>query len=188
MSHDHDHHHHGRGHDKHKDEASPVAQHRAHGKRSARCMVVTVSDTRDLASDRSGQRATDLLTEGGHVVRRREIVADDRDAIAALVRAGIADPGIDAVVLTGGTGIAPRDVTYEAVDGLLEKPLHGFGELFRSLSYAEIGSAAMLSRAIGGVVGRTVVFALPGSTKAVELGVTKLIAPELGHMIGLLAP
>lgn len=177
-------HHHGHG----KDDASPVAQHRAHGKRSARCMVVTVSDTRDLASDRSGQRATELLTQAGHVVPKREIVVDDREAIAALVSAAVADPEIDAVILTGGTGIAPRDVTYEAVDGLLEKPLHGFGELFRSLSWAEIGSAAMLSRAIGGVVGRTVVFALPGSTKAVELGVTKLIAPELGHMIGLLAP
>lgn len=182
----HGHHHHGHGHQ--KDDPSPVAQHRAHGKRSARCMVVTVSDTRDLASDRSGQRATELLTEAGHMVRKRDIVTDDRDAIAALVRAAVADPEIDAVVLTGGTGIAPRDVTYEAVDGLLEKSLHGFGELFRSLSYAEIGSAAMLSRAIGGVVGRTIVFALPGSTKAVELGVTKLIAPELGHMIGLLAP
>lgn len=177
-------HHHGHG----KDDASPVAQHRAQGKRAARCLVVTVSDTRDLASDKSGQRATDLLTAAGHVVGGREIVADDRAAIAALVRAAVANPDVDAVILTGGTGIAPRDVTYEAIDGLLEKPLHGFGELFRSLSYAEIGSAAMLSRAIGGLIGRTVVFALPGSTKAVELGVTKLIAPELGHMIGLLAP
>jgi molybdenum cofactor biosynthesis protein B len=180
----HGHHQHGPG----KDAQSPVEQHRAHGKRAARCMVITVSDTRDLASDKSGQRASDLLTAAGHVVRSREIVTDDRASISALVRAAVADPEIDAVVLTGGTGIAPRDVTYEAIDGLLEKPLHGFGELFRSLSYAEIGSAAMLSRALGGVIGRTVVFALPGSTKAVELGVTRLIAPELGHMIGLLAP
>lgn len=180
----HGHHHHGHG----KDGTSPVEQHRAHGKRAARCMVITVSDTRDLATDKSGQRATDLLTAAGHLVHGREIVADDRGAIASLVLAAVANPEIDAVVLTGGTGIAPRDVTYEAVDQLLEKPLHGFGELFRNLSYAEIGSAAMLSRAIGGVVGRTVVFALPGSTKAVELGVTKLIAPELGHLIGLLAP
>jgi molybdenum cofactor biosynthesis protein B len=115
-------------------------------------------------------------------------VIDDRATIGAVVRAAVANPEIDAVILTGGTGIAPRDVTYEAVDEILEKPLHGFGELFRILSYAEIGSAAMLSRAIGGVIDKTVVFALPGSTKAVELGVTKLIAPELGHMIGLLAP
>lgn len=168
--------------------ASPVDQHRAKAKRAARCMVITVSDTRDLASDQSGQRAVELLADAGHEVRAREIVADERAAIAALVRAGVANPDIDAVVLTGGTGIAPRDVTYEAVEEVIEKPLHGFGELFRSLSYEEIGSAAMLSRAIGGVVGRTVVFALPGSTKAVELGIRKLIAPELGHVIGLLAP
>lgn len=176
--------HHGHGHG----DPSPVGEHRAKTKRAARCMIITVSDTRDLRSDRSGQRAADLLTEAGHVVQAREIVADERAAIATLVRAGIANPEVDAIVLTGGTGIAPRDVTYEAIDELLAKPLHGFGELFRNLSYAEIGSAAMLSRAIGGVVERTVVFALPGSTKAVELGVSKLIAPELGHMIGLLSP
>lgn len=185
MSHEH---HHGHGHRHRTTDGSPVAEHRAQGRRSARCVVVTVSDTRDLASDRSGQRATDLLTEAGHVVRRREIVTDDRAAIEALVRGAVADPEVDAVILTGGTGIAPRDVTYEAIDGILEKPLHGFGELFRSLSYVEIGSAAMLSRAVGGVIGHTVVFALPGSTKAVELGVTRLIAPELGHVVGLLAP
>jgi len=177
------------GHDPHEPGApSPVEQHRAKGKRAARCMVITVSDTRDLATDKSGLRAVDLLTEAGHVVRAREIVADERVAITALVRAGVANPEIDAIVLTGGTGIAPRDVTCEAVEAILEKPLHGFGELFRSLSYEEIGSAAMLSRAIGGVVGRTVVFALPGSTKAVELGIRKLIAPELGHVVGLLTP
>jgi molybdenum cofactor biosynthesis protein B len=151
-------------------------------------MVITVSDTRDLASDKSGQRALELLAEAGHEVRTREIVADERAAIVALVRAGVANPEIDAVVLTGGTGIAPRDVTSEAVEEVLEKPLSGFGELFRSLSYAEIGSAAMLSRAIGGIVGRTAVFALPGSTKAVELGIRKIIGPELGHIVGLLAP
>jgi molybdenum cofactor biosynthesis protein B len=174
-------------HRKHGPEAGPVAQHRAKA-RAARCMVITVSDTRDLASDESGQRAVDLLTEAGHTVSEREIVVDDRATIAALVRAGIANREIDAIILTGGTGIAPRDVTYEAVRDLLEKPLDGFGELFRSLSYAEIGSAAMLSRAIGGVVGQTVVFALPGSTKAVELGIRKLIGPELGHIVGLLVP
>jgi molybdenum cofactor biosynthesis protein B len=151
-------------------------------------MVITVSDTRDVSSDRSGQRVVDLLAEAGHAVSAREIVVDDRAAISALVRAGIANPEVDAVVLTGGTGIAPRDVTYEAVRDVLEKPLDGFGELFRSLSYAEIGSAAMLSRAIGGIAGRTAVFALPGSTKAVELGIRKLVAPELGHILGLLAP
>jgi molybdenum cofactor biosynthesis protein B len=185
MAHEHGHGRHGHGHGRASD---PVAQHRASARRPARCMVITVSDTRDLASDRSGQRACDLLAGAGHEVRARELVVDDRGAIAELVRAAVANPEIDAVVLTGGTGIAPRDVTCEAVEGLLDKPLHGFGELFRSLSYAEIGSAAMLSRAIGGIVERTAVFALPGSTKAVELGVAKLIAPELGHIVGLLAP
>ena len=121
-------------------------------------------------------------------LREREIVHDDRGAIAALVRAGIANPEIDAVILTGGTGVAPRDVTYEAVQDLLEKRLDGFGELFRSLSYEQIGAAAMLSRAIAGIVGQTVIFALPGSSKAVELGVERLIAPELGHVVGLIAP
>jgi len=182
MAHDHSHEHHGHG------GPSSVEEHRARAKRGARCMVITVSDTRDVKSDRSGQRAIDLLVAAGHEVRAREIVADERAAIADLVRAGVANPEIDAIVLTGGTGIAPRDVTFETIEEILDKPLPGFGELFRSLSYAEIGSAAMLSRATGGVIGRTVVFALPGSTKAVELGVERLIAPELGHVVGLLAP
>jgi molybdenum cofactor biosynthesis protein B len=150
-------------------------------------MVVTVSDTRTPETDSSGTRACELLLAAGHEVREREIVHDDRAAIASLLRAGVSNPEIDAVILTGGTGIARRDVTCEVVAGLLEKTLDGFGELFRALSYDEIGSAAMLSRAIGGSVGRTAIFALPGSTKAVELGVSRLIAPELGHVIGLLA-
>jgi molybdenum cofactor biosynthesis protein B len=169
-------------------ETNPVQEHRAKGRRPARCLVITVSDSRTLDDDVSGKRAAELLTEAGHTVSEREIVPDDRTIIATLVRAGVANREIDAVVLTGGTGIAPRDVTYEAVSELLDKPLDGFGELFRSLSYTEIGSAAMLSRAIAGVIGQTVVFALPGSTKAVELAIRKLIAPELGHIKGLLSP
>ena len=172
----------------HKHGHSPVEEHRAKGPRKARCLVVTVSDTRTLEDDTSGQKACDLLVEGGHEVREREIVQDDRAKISALIRAGVANPDIDAVILTGGTGVGPRDVTWEAVGDVLEQPLDGFGELFRSLSFAEIGAAAMLSRAIGGVTGHTVIFALPGSTKAVELGVRKLIAPELGHILGLIAP
>jgi molybdopterin adenylyltransferase len=168
-------------------EQSPVAAHKQKVKRPARCMVITVSDTRTLDDDRSGSRACELLQAAGHEVREREIVHDDRSAISSLIRAGISNPEVDVVLLTGGTGIAPRDVTYEVVRELLEKPLDGFGELFRALSYEQIGSAAMLSRAIGGVVGRTAIFALPGSTKAVELGITTLIAPELGHIIGLVA-
>ena len=152
-------------------------------------MVVTVSDTRDLASDRSGQRATDLLTEGGHEVRRREIVADDRDAIAALVRAGIADPEIDAVVLTGGTGIAPRDVTYEAVDGRLEKPLHGFASssgACRTRRSARRRCCRARSAASSDVPSCS---RCPASDQGLDARRdVKPIAPELGHMIGLLAP
>ena len=176
----------GHEHDKHGHD--PVSTHRAKGRRCARCLVVTVSDTRTLADDASGQRASELLADAGHEVAEREIVRDDRASIAALLRAGAANPAIDAIVLTGGTGIAPRDVTFEAVSALLDKELPGFGELFRRLSFDEIGSAAMLSRAIAGTIGQTAVFALPGSTKAVELGVARLIAPELGHIVGLLAP
>ena len=166
----------------------PVHQHRAAGKRTVRCLVVTVSDTRTIEDDKSGATASECLVTAGHEVRRREIVKDDRDAISGIVRSAIDDPDTDAVILTGGTGVAPRDVTYEAVAKMLEKPPDGFGELFRFLSWEEIGSAAMLSRAIGGIAGQTAVFALPGSTKAVRLGIGKLVGPELGHILGLIAP
>jgi molybdenum cofactor biosynthesis protein B len=162
--------------------------HHAGDRRAARCLVITVSDTRTPADDVSGQRAEELLRAAGHEVREREIVHDERKVIAAVVRAGVANRDIDAIILTGGTGIAPRDVTHEAVEEILEKRLDGFGELFRMLSFQEIGAAAMLTRAIGGVIGQTVVFALPGSTKAVELGVERLIAPQLRHIVGLLHP
>ena len=166
----------------------PVHQHRAAGKRTVRCLVVTVSDTRTHDDDESGATAAECLTAAGHDVARREIVKDDRETIVALVRSAVDDPSTDAVVLTGGTGVAPRDVTFEAVRDVLEKPLDGFGEIFRTLSYEEIGSAAMLSRAIGGISGQTAIFALPGSTKAVRLGIDKLMGPELGHILGLIAP
>lgn len=176
---------HGHGHSHGGD---PVHEHRQAGTRAARCLVVTVSDTRTPENDKSGDTAGQCLSSAGHEVARREIIPDDRARITELVQSGIADGGIDAVVLTGGTGVAPRDVTYEAVRDVLEKPLDGFGELFRSLSYEEIGAAAMLSRAIGGVSGSTAVFALPGSTKAVRLGIDKLVGPELGHILGLIRP
>jgi molybdenum cofactor biosynthesis protein B len=174
-------HRHGHG------ETGPVAEHRAHG-RSARCRVITVSDTRTLETDRSGARAAELLIAAGHAVAGRRIVPDERAAIGRAVQEAIDDPAVDAVILSGGTGLAPRDVTYETVRDLLAKPIDGFGELFRMLSFEEIGAAAMLSRAVGGVTARTAIFALPGSSKAVELGVTRLIAPELGHLLGLIAP
>jgi len=145
--------------------------------------IVTVSDTRTAADDRSGDLARELFQDAGHRIADHRIVKDEPD----LVRGALLDlaPRADvrAIVLTGGTGISRRDRTFEAVASLLERRIDGFGELFRALSYLEIGSAAMLSRAVGGVLGDTVVFSLPGSTAAVRLGVAKLILPELGHLI-----
>ena len=145
--------------------------------------VITVSDTRRGAEDRSGALLRELFTAAGHTVRDAVIVADDAAAITAAVRASEADDAVRAVVLNGGTGVSKRDVTVEAVTPLLEKVLPGFGELFRQLSYAEIGSATFLSRAVAGVRGRRVLFVLPGSTGAVRLAAEKLILPELAHIV-----
>ncbi len=146
--------------------------------------VVTVSDTRTRDDDSSGAAIIEILEGHGHRLALYEIVSDDPGRVRqAIVRAAV----VQAVIINGGTGVAPRDNTYEAVCGLLDKRLDGFGELFRMLSYGQIGSAAMASRAVGGVVGTTLVFALPGSTAGCRLGTEKLIAPELGHLAGLLA-
>lgn len=147
------------------------------------CAVVTVSDTRTPASDASGALIRSLVEEAGHEVAAYHVIADDTDAVAALVADLAARPGIHAVLVNGGTGISPRDGTYEAVSRLLDRRLDGFGEIFRQLSYAEIGPAAMLSRAVGGLVGETPVFSMPGSTAAVRLGMQKLILPELAHVV-----
>ncbi len=147
--------------------------------------VITVSDTRTTDDDSSGAEIIGILEGRGHRLAAYEIVPDDGARVVEAVARAAA--GADAVILSGGTGIAPRDNTYEAVCGLLDKRLDGFGELFRMLSYREIGAAAMASRALGGVMGTTVVFALPGSTAACRLGTEELIAPELGHLTGLLA-
>lgn len=147
---------------------------------------MTVSDTRTEATDTSGRRMRELLEEAGHRVVSTVIVPDDPDVIRARVEALLDEGTVDAILLNGGTGLAPRDNTFEAIDGLLEKRIDGFGELFRMLSYSEIGSAAMLSRAVAGVVRGRIVAILPGSTAAVDLGTRRLLAPELGHMVGLL--
>ena len=131
-----------------------------------RIAVLTVSDTRDMASDRSGQTLQDRIEAAGHRCVAREIARDEADAIEALLRRWIADPAIDCVITTGGTGITGRDVTPEAFKRVLEKEIEGFGELFRMLSYRKIGTSTMQSRAIGGVAGGTYLFALPGSTGA----------------------
>jgi molybdopterin adenylyltransferase len=157
-------------------------EHKAKGPRSIRIFVVTASDSRGEAEDTSGAWLKAAAAAGGHALVGYRVVKDEPAAIrAALDEAARA--GAQAVVVNGGTGIAARDRTYEAVTGLLEKRLDGFGELFRSLSYAEIGSAAMLSRAVAGVWGGRVVFSVPGSTAAVRLAWEKLIAPELTHLI-----
>jgi molybdopterin adenylyltransferase len=158
-------------------------QHRSQAPRSVRCAVITVSDTRTLADDRGGQRIVELLTGAGHTVAQREIVPDEPARIADLLKRAMGSDQVDAVLITGGTGIAARDQTFETVSGLLTKTLPGYGELFRMLSYDEIGPAAMLSRAIGGVTGRVLVLTMPGSPAAVELAMNKLIVPELGHLV-----
>ena len=149
-----------------------------------RIVTVTVSDTRSLAEDKSGDRLVALLGAAGFSVVRRGPVKDELDELAALVGRVLAEDDVDALVLTGGTGIAPRDVTPEAVARHLEKTLDGFGEEFRRRSIAEVGPRGMLSRALCGVARGRLVVALPGSTKAVELG-AELLLPILDHALGL---
>jgi len=145
--------------------------------------VVTVSDTRGRSDDPSGDRAAALLEAAGHSVIARAWVRDEPAAIRRAIRSALRSRATDAIVLTGGTGVAPRDRTPEAVRPLLERELPGFGEMFRARSEAQIGTAAWLSRAGAGIArGRAIVY-LPGSTAAVELGVRELLLPELGHLL-----
>ena len=160
-----------------------TAQHRSQSPKSVRCAVVTVSDTRTLETDRGGQLVVELLTAAGHQATAREIVPDEPAKIGPLVER-LADPAaVDAVLITGGTGIAARDRTFETISGLLTKTMPGYGELFRMLSYADIGPAAMLSRAVGGVINNVIVLTMPGSVAAVKLAMEKLIVPEIGHLV-----
>lgn len=147
------------------------------------CYVLTVSDTRTPETDTSGRAIRDLLTAAGHTVAGHAIVRDEPEEVTAQVTRAVADAGVDVILTTGGTGLTSRDGTFEAIDRLLEKRLDGFGELFRMLSFAEIGAAAMLSRATAGTVSRTAVFVLPGSENAVRLAITRLILPEIGHVV-----
>ena len=161
--------------------SSPRHHHREDARVSVATRVLTVSDTRTPDTDSGGDLVAELLEEAGHRVAGRGIVPDDAQAIQNALRASLEDPEIEAVVLTGGTGVAPRDVTPESVEALLERVVPGFGELFRQLSYQEIGSAALLSRALAGIADRKPVFVLPGSRAAVRLGLSKLVVPEIGH-------
>jgi molybdenum cofactor biosynthesis protein B len=160
-----------------------TSEHRATSPQAVRCAVVTVSDTRTIETDTGGQTVIDLLTTAGHQVAARAIIPDEPERMRTLIRDYVVRDDVDAVLLTGGTGISRRDQTFETVSAMLTKPLPGYGELFRMLSFAEIGPAAMLSRAVGGVVDRTVVLTMPGSPAGVRLAMEKLIVPELGHLL-----
>ncbi|MBI2504738.1 MAG: molybdenum cofactor biosynthesis protein MoaB [Candidatus Latescibacteria bacterium] len=161
-------------------------EHLKEGPRQVGCAVITVSDTRDESSDKSGQLIRDLLEAQGHQIVYYAVVEDVPMQIKGELAIQVQRSSCQAIILNGGTGIAPRDHTYDTVAPLLDKRLDGFGELFRLLSYQEIGSGAMLSRAVAGTYKGRVLFSLPGSTGAVRLAMEKLILPELGHMVGQL--
>lgn len=165
------------------DPAATPREHRATAPTSVACYVVTVSDTKTPETDTSGSVIRELLTAAGHRVAGATIVKDEPVEVARLVRAACADPAVQAVILTGGTGITSRDSTFEAVEALLDKRLPGFGELFRMLSFSEVGPAAMLSRAQMGIHARRIVVSLPGSPGACRLALEKLVIPELGHLL-----
>ncbi|MEL6938912.1 MAG: MogA/MoaB family molybdenum cofactor biosynthesis protein [Cyanobacteria bacterium J06598_1] len=151
------------------------------------CAIVTVSDTRSAQTDSSGQLIRSQLTAAGHSINHYQIVKDEPAQISTLVQTLAARSDVQAILLNGGTGIAPRDTTYDAIAALLEKTLPGFGEIFRQLSYTEIGSRAIASRATAGIHNRTLIFSVPGSSKAVNLALEALILPELRHLTKLLS-
>lgn len=164
-------------------ESNPPAEHRATAPPQIGCAVLTVSDTRTMADDRGGAELVQQLEQAGHTIVDRAIVPDEPTALLAQLKPWLKNDEIAAILLTGGTGISSRDQTCETITGLLTKLLPGYGELFRMLSYQEIGAAAMLSRAVGGVAGRTLLLTMPGSPKAVRLAMEKLIVPEIGHLV-----
>ena len=157
-----------------------VSDHKAQAPHSVGCFVLTVSDTRTAETDTSGRAIRELLEAAGHDVIASALVPDDPAQVTTIVTRQLTDPTTRVIITTGGTGITSRDGTFEAVDRLFDKRLTGFGELFRMLSFDEIGSAAMMSRAAAGTVGTRAIFVLPGSESAVRLAMTRLIVPELG--------
>jgi molybdopterin adenylyltransferase len=158
-------------------------EHKTQAPASVTCFVLTVSDTRTMDTDASGRAIADLLAAAGHVVAGRAIVRDDPELVRDAITRQLATADVQAIITTGGTGITSRDTTYEAVAGMLQKRLDGFGELFRMLSYEQIGSAAMMSRACAGLIAGRIVAALPGSEAAVRLAMERLLIPELGHLV-----
>jgi molybdenum cofactor biosynthesis protein B len=163
-----------------------VTEHKERGKKNVRCYVITVSDTRDETTDTSGQTIKSLLTGAGHTASGYRIVKDEPQQIRTLLSEVLARSDVEAVIVNGGTGIAPRDGTYEVVSRLLDKTLDGFGEIFRFLSYQDIGSAAIMSRATAGAARGKVLISLPGSKGAVGLAMEKLVLPEISHMVSQL--
>ena len=163
---------------------SAVLDHKSYAPAVLGFGLVTVSDSRNEATDTGGRLLRELVEAAGHRVAAADRVPDEVPAIRRAVEALLATPGVDVVVTTGGTGFSPRDVTVEAVSPLFERPIDGFGELFRMLSYPQVGAAAMLSRAAAGLVGDRAVFLLPGSPKAVRLAMEALVLPESGHLLG----
>ncbi|WP_339286850.1 MogA/MoaB family molybdenum cofactor biosynthesis protein [Paenibacillus sp. FSL E2-0201] len=163
---------------------SSVEEHRKEAPQTVSCYIITVSDTRTTETDTGGALIKSLLVEAGYEVIGSTITKDNYQDIRELLYKCVDHAGIETVLLTGGTGISPRDTTYEAVASLLDKTLPGFGEIFRMLSFTEdIGSAAILSRAIAGTMGKTAIFSMPGSTGAVKLAIERLIIPELRHVM-----
>lgn len=163
-----------------------VQEHKEKGKKTVRCFVITVSDTRDESTDKSGQAIKRYLADAAHETGGYRIVKDEPAQIEQALSAALAQADIDVVIVNGGTGIAPRDGTYEVVSRFLEKKLDGFGEIFRYLSYLDIGSAAIMSRAAAGSSRGKILVSLPGSSGAVTLAMEKLILPEIGHMVSQL--
>lgn len=160
-----------------------VEEHRESAPDHVRVAVITVSDTRTRETDKGGALIKELLQKAGHEITGYTIVKDDAAQIHSALRNFLGAPDVDAVITTGGTGIATRDTTYEVVSGMLEKTLDGFGEIFRMLSYHEVGAAAILSRAVAGSNGTKFIAALPGSSNAVRLAMEKLLVPEIAHVV-----
>lgn len=158
-------------------------EHKEHAPRSIGCIVITCSDTRTSETDASGRLIQKLLEEQGHSIAAYHIVRDEPEQIQFRIAQATANGEAQVIIINGGTGISRRDSTFEALDGMLEKRLDGFGEIFRLLTYQEIGPSAIMSRATAGIIDGRVLFSIPGSENAVRLAMEKLILPELGHLV-----
>jgi molybdenum cofactor biosynthesis protein B len=162
---------------------SATEHHNLAGKTLVRCGIITLSDSRTIDTDISGKRIVDLLKSTGHQAVHHVVIRDEPALLLTEIRLLLSRDDVDVILTTGGTGISRRDQTIGVIENLIEQPLPGFGELFRKLSFEQIGAAAMLSRAVAGIVSGKAIFAMPGSTAAVELAMTKLILPELKHLV-----